>query len=137
MTLHRSEREHPNADLARRAFAAFKAGDHAAVAELFAPDIVWTVGGAGRASGTTHGIAGVIQNAMDIMAWTAGTYVTTPLDFLGSDDHAVVLLHVTATRPDGRRLDQGEVVVFVVRAQRLVEARHLCHDEAAWTAFFA
>lgn len=137
MGLHRTEGEHPNADLVRRAHAAFKAGDAATIGELFADDIVWTVSGSGPASGTTKGMAGVLKNFGDIMEWTQGTYDADPVDYLGSDEHVVNLSHVTASRPDGRRLDVDELVVFKVRGGKLAEAQHMAYDEQAWDDFFA
>ena len=137
MGLHRTDNEHPNADLVRRAHAAFKAGDTATIAELFADDIVWTVTGSGRASGTTKGMDGVMRNFGDIMEWTAGTYNAAPVDYLGSDDHVINLSHVTASRPDGRTLDIDELVVFTVRNGKLATAQHMAYDEKAWDDFFA
>ncbi|HXV94301.1 MAG TPA: nuclear transport factor 2 family protein [Pseudonocardia sp.] len=137
MGLHRTDDEHPNADLVRRAHAAFKAGDAAAIAELFADDIVWTVSGTGPASGTTKGMDGVLRNFGDIMRWTEGTYNAEPIDYMGSDLHAANVSHVTARRPDGRVLDVDEVVVFTVRDGKLAEAQHMAYDEKAWDEFFA
>ncbi len=137
MSLVKTDREHPNADLVRRAHAAFKSGDMAAVQELFAADIVWTVTGKGRASGTTKGMDNVIKNFMDIMEWTEGTYNAEPTDYLGSDTHAINMSHVTARRPDGRTLDLDELVVFTVRDGKLVDAQHMAYDEQAWDDFFA
>jgi uncharacterized protein (TIGR02246 family) len=137
MSISQSDREHPNADLVRRAHAAFKAGDMATVQELFAPDIVWTVTGDGPASGVTKGIDGVLGNFGQIMEWTAGTYDARPVDYLGSDDHVVALAHITASRPDGRTLDLAEAVIFTVVDGRLATAQHMTYDDALWDAFFA
>lgn len=137
MALHRTDAEHPHADLVRRAHAAFKAGDQAEIGRLFADDIVWTVTGHGRASGTTKGMGNVVKNFMDIMEWTEGSYHAEPLDYLGSDDHAINVSHVTARRPDGRTMDMDELVIFKVRDGKLVEAQHMAYDEQAWDEFFA
>lgn len=137
MAVHKTDAEHPNADLVRRAHAAFKAGDMATVQELFAEDIVWTVTGEGPASGVTKGMQGVMENFGQIMEWTAGTYNAAPVDYLGSDGHVVALAHVTASRPDGRTMDLDEAVVFTVRDGQLAAAQHMAYDEKAWDAFFA
>lgn len=137
MAVQPNERDHPNADLVRRAHAAFKAGDVAEIGRLFADDIVWTVTGNSPTAGTTVGMAGVMANFGDIMRWTGGTYDAEPLDYLGSEDHAVNVSRATASRPDGRRLDVQEVVVFRIRDGKLAEAQHMAYDEAAWDAFFA
>ncbi len=137
MAIDKTDVEHPNADLVRRAHAAFKTGDMDEVGRLFADDIVWTVTGSGPASGVTKGMSGVVSNFGDIMRWTEGTYNAEPVDYLGSAGHAINLSHVTATRPDGRRLDQDELVVFTVRDGKLATAQHMAYDEAGWDAFFA
>jgi hypothetical protein len=137
MALHRTDQEHPNADLVRRAHAAFKANDQAEISRLFAEDIVWTVGGEGPQTGTTVGMANVMANFGEIMQLTEGTYHAEPVDYLGSDDHAINISHLTAKRPDGRSIDIMEAVIFRVRDGRLVEAQHIAYDEKAWEEFFA
>lgn len=137
MALHRTDAEHPNADLVRRAHAAFKAGDHEEIGRLFAEDITWVVTGSGRASGTTKGMQNVVKNFMDIMEWTGGTYHAEPVDYLGSEDHAINLSRVSGRRPDGRTMDMDELVVFRVHDGKLVEAQHMAYDEKAWDDFFA
>jgi ketosteroid isomerase-like protein len=137
MGVQKSDNEHPNADLVRRAHAAFKAGDMATVHELFDYEgMVWTVTGNSPAGGTTTGMDGVLRNFGDIMAFTQGTYNAAPVDYLGSDDHVVALAHVTARRADGRTIDVPEAVVFKVRNGKLVEAQHMAYDEQAWDSFF-
>lgn len=137
MAVGRTAGEHPNAGLARRAQQAFMARDMRTLGEVFDQDrLEWTVYGHGPASGTTVGIENVFRNFQDIVSWTAGTYRVTPVDYLGSDDHAVVLARVTARRGDGMRLDVPETVIFTVRAGRLAQAHHLAYDELAWDSFF-
>lgn len=137
MALEKTDVEHPNADLLRRAHAAFKGGDMEEVQRLFAKDISWTVTGKAATGGTTVGMDGVMKNFGDIMGWTEGTYNAEPVDYLGSADHAINISHVTAKRPDGRELDQMETVIFKVRDGQLAEAQHMAFDEEAWDAFFA
>lgn len=129
--------EHPNAALVRRAFEAFESSDDATVSELFHPMIRWRVGGSGPASGETVGIDGVLANYRRILEWTAGDYHAEPRDFLGSEHHAIALTRARASRPDGRRLDVQQAVIFTVRDGRFVECHHMAYDEAAWDAFFA
>ena len=137
MALAKTEHEHPNADLVRRAHAAFKAGDQAEISALFADDIVWTVSGKGPQTGSTVGMPAVIGNFMEIMALTEGTYFADPVDYLGSDGHAVNISHLTAKRPDGRSIDVMETVIFQVRGGQLAKAQHMAYDKTAWEDFFA
>jgi len=138
MAVAKTDQEHPNADLVRRAHAAFKSGDIEEAQRLFDWDsMVWTVTGNGPASGVTKGMDGVLANFGDIMRWTEDTYNAEPLDYLGSAGHAINISRVSATRPDGRRMDMTETVIFQVRDGKLATAHHMAFDEAAWDAFFA
>jgi hypothetical protein len=67
---------------------------------------------------------------------TDGTYNAVGFDYLGSDDHAIALSHLTARRGD-RMLEIDEAVIFTVREGRFVEAYHLAYDQYAWDEFFA
>lgn len=129
-------REHENAELVRRAHAAFKAGDQAAIREIFAEDIEWLVPGDSLAATHDRGMDEVMRSFMKLVELTNGTYNAVGFDYLGGEDHAVALAHVTAER-EGRRLDLDEAVIFTVRDGKLAKAVHIAYDHAAWDAFFA
>lgn len=125
-----------NAELVKRAYAAFDEGDREAVGELFAPDIEWRVPGESRAATVDHGMEEVFEGFERIMELTGGTYDHEVIDCLGGEDHAIALVRVTAER-DGRTLDTREVVVFRVEDGRLHDAHHVPFDLYEWDEFFS
>ena len=132
-----SPAEHPHATMVRRAHAAFKSGDMQAVREMFDWDSIrWVVPGRSLVSGVDIGMEAVFANFGKCVELSNGTYNAVGFDYLGSDDHAVALAHLTAER-DGMRLEVDEAVVFTVRDGRFVEAHHLAYDQDAWDQFFS
>ncbi len=129
--------EHPNAAKVRRAHEAFKTGDMDVVREIFDWDgIEWVLPGRSKVSGVDHGMEEVFANFGRCMEMTNGTYSAVGFDYLGSDDHAVALAHLTAER-DGRTLDLDEAVIFTVEGDKLTKAYHLAYDQYAWDEFFS
>ncbi|MCS0638493.1 nuclear transport factor 2 family protein [Streptomyces sp. LP05-1] len=89
-----------------------QARDWQALEVLFAPDITWTVPGSGPLSGTVRGTAAAVARARLI----ARRGVRTELLHLLTGRHGVALiLHNTATAPDGRVLDEHLAAVLTVR----------------------
>jgi hypothetical protein len=129
--------EHPHAALVRRAHEAFKTGDMDTVREIFDWDAIrWTLPGKSLVSGVDIGMEQVFANFGKCMELTDGTYNAVGFDYLGGENHAVALAHLTAQR-NGRTLEVDEAVVFTVRGGRLVEAYHLAYDQDAWDEFFS
>lgn len=129
--------EHPNAALVRRAHEAFKTGDMESVREIFDWDgIRWELPGKSLVAGVDVGMEEVFANFGKCMELTDGTYQAVGFDYLGSDDHAIALAHLTARRGD-RELEVDEAVIFTVRDGKLVDAYHLAYDQYAWDEFFS
>lgn len=128
--------EHHNAALVRRAHDAFKTGDMDAVREIFDWDAIrWFMPGESLVSGLDVGMEAVFGNFGKCMELTDGTYSAIGFDYLGSDNHAVALAHLTAQR-NGKTLEVDEAVIFKVRNGKLTEAHHLAYDQYAWDDFF-
>lgn len=127
-----------NAALVRRAHAAFKAGDQATIAEIFAEDIEWVVPGHPDSMATTvdHGMQEVAGSFLTLMEATQGTYDAVGTDYLGGERTAIARAHVTAQRPGKEPLDMEEVVVFDVRDGKLARAVHIPFDQQRWDEFF-
>lgn len=126
-----------NAALVRRAHAAFKSNDQAAIAEIFAPDIEWIVTGDSQTATVDHGMMEVGVSFMKIVEMTGGTYDAVGTDYLGGESTAIARAHVTAQREGKEPLDVEEVVVFDVVDGRLARAVHIPFDQDAWDEFFA
>lgn len=111
---------HPDADLIRRGFAAFAAGDMDTLSELLADDVVWHVPGDNRWSGTYKGkqdtfgfFAGVTQQA--------DSFENDVHAVLADDEHAVALVNTSVT-VGGETVTGHGVNVFHMRGGQVSEA---------------
>jgi ketosteroid isomerase-like protein len=95
-----------NLENAKKAYAAFTAGDVAAASANLADDIEWIVPGNSKVSGTYHGKDEVIAFWMTV---AEKGFTTSPEHFLADDDRVVVL---TSTSADGHTADSVDVLTF-------------------------
>ncbi|GAA2499188.1 nuclear transport factor 2 family protein [Terrabacter carboxydivorans] len=116
-----------DAEVVRRGYAAFSAGDMATLTELFADDAVWHSPGSGSLSGTKQGRDAILSFFGELMTRSEGSLVVTLDDVVGGDNHSVGLNRVHATRGTNT-LDQHGVIVFTVRDGRVTEAREFFED---------
>lgn len=125
-------------ELMRRGYEAFGKGDLDTLREQFAPDLVWHVGGDNPLTGDYKGIDEVFGYFGRIFEMTGGNLQQEVHDLLASDEHAVAITHVRASRPDGRKMDMNQVGVYHVNANNQVtEAWTIPEDAAAANDFFA
>jgi ketosteroid isomerase-like protein len=124
------------ADRLRRGFAAFSAGDLAALDGLFADDVVWTIPGETRVSGTYRGRDEILAMLRSLHELTGGSYRVEPLWLVADDEHAAVAYRATGER-EGRSIDLVQVLACTVRDGRLAEVLALPADPAAFAAFWA
>ncbi|GAA2576515.1 nuclear transport factor 2 family protein [Actinomadura fulvescens] len=125
-------REHPNVKLIRDYYAAYAAGDIAALRNrFFAPDIVWTIPG-------HHPLAGTKRGADEVIAFfeqLARAGMKAEPIFLAADGDWVVDLHRGwSTTPEG--LDQLWALAFRIKNRRIVEAVNYPGDQHAADAYF-
>jgi ketosteroid isomerase-like protein len=95
-----------NIETAKRAYAAFSAGDAAAAMENMADDIEWITAGSASVSGTVHG-------KQDVGAlwgsFAAKGFTTSPQYWFSDDERVVVLTQITL---DGESADAADVLTF-------------------------
>ncbi|MGH2729268.1 MAG: nuclear transport factor 2 family protein [Actinomycetota bacterium] len=103
--------EHPNVARLKKGYDAFASGDLDALKGLFADDILWHVPGNNPLAGDYKGQDEVFGFFAKIAQETGGTFKLELHDVLANDEHAVVLVRVSAER-NGKRLD-GEPGVQV------------------------
>jgi ketosteroid isomerase-like protein len=120
----------------REGYAAFNRGDAAALAELFAADIVWHFPGTSKLAGEHVGRDASLAVLGAYGAASGGTLQANLVDVMASDDHVTGWANDTASTDD-RTLDLNSVVLFTLRDGKVVEARHLVDDQAALDAFLA
>jgi len=126
-----------NIERIKQGYAAFNTGDLATLEALFAPDIVWHEPGSSPISATYKGWAEVSGLFVNYAVLSGGTFKAELDDVLASDARVFSIARVSGER-NGRRLDQGDHVLFEVGPDdRITEARVLYHDQAAVDAFWS
>lgn len=121
--------DHPNADLVRKGYQAFAAGDMETVAALFADDIVWHEAGNGPISGDFAGKDAVFGHFARLAEVTGGTFGQEIHDLLANDEHAVVLVEQWWEQPHPFR--GKSVHVWHVKDGIATEAWLTGQDQAA------
>ena len=129
--------DHPNATLIRRGYAAFGAGDMATLDSVFADDVVWMVAGRHQLAGRYTGKAEVFGKLFAGLGERTGGTLEIEIETVVADDHqAVVLCHHTAEH-GGRRLDVDAIDYYMIRGDRIVQARSTNYDASGVDAFYA
>ena len=127
---------HENGERLLGGFAAFAAGDLAALEELFAPDVEWTIPGRSRLAGTARGLPAVLELVRSFASLTDGTYAASPRWVLADDEHAVVGYRASGSR-EGRTIDIEQALLCRFEDGRVVEVLGLPTDPDAFDAFWA
>lgn len=125
-----------NAELVRRGYEAFIAGDLATLGELFAEDAAWSVPGSGVLAGTKRGREAILAYFGELGARSQGSLRVTVQDIVGGEKHTVGIHHSHA-EIDGKTYDQAAVVVFVIRDGKVGEAKEFFEDPAKADGFWA
>jgi ketosteroid isomerase-like protein len=123
--------EHPNAVAYRRTADAFRAGDFAALQELFDPDVVWHIPGHGTRSGDIRGLDAVVA----FLRGLAAGWILREHDVIANDQHVVALSNMGVRRPD-LELEVRVVSVFHFRNGRQVERWFYPEDLEAFDRVF-
>jgi uncharacterized protein len=130
--------EHPNVAMVRRAYEAMATGDISWMQANSSPDIVFTQLGRNPIAGRFEGQEKMFGHFGEFVGITGGDFKFTIGDVLVNDERAVVLMHLSAGRPDGRRLDLDEVHVFDFGADGKVAAlKAIPEDAYALDEFFS
>jgi ketosteroid isomerase-like protein len=122
---------HPNEALARREMELIKAGDLEALEDIYAPDLVIHYPGRNPLSGT-HTAEAFLSRFEALLG--DGTLTRELHDALGSDEHAVQLLQVSASAR-GRSHSWNAVAVLHVRDGRFSECWLHIDDQYALDEF--
>ena len=129
--------EHPNVQRIRDAYAAFAAGDLTAALKDLAPNAVFHFNGSGPLSGDHTGLDDISAALIGAFELTAGTQKLDIASVFADDHHGVVVLHETASRPDGATLDIDEVHVLAIDDEgRITDLWDLPTDPGVHDTFF-
>lgn len=110
---------HPNEELARRELEVLEAGDMDALAELYADDFVFHYPGRNPLAGDYRSFQEFLAKIEPLLG-EEGAITRGLHDALGSDDHVVQLLNVTA-EAHGRSHSWQAVVVMHTRDGKISE----------------
>lgn len=125
-----------NEALVRRIFAAFAEKRGFALRDAFADDATWTVPGSGTMAGTFCGREEIFGFLGRLPKETDGTYSSTLIDVLASDDRAAALYRASGERK-GRHLELDQVLWFRIEDGLVRDVLALPSDPAAFEAFWA
>ena len=116
---------------------AFNRNDIDAAASGVADDVVYIIRGRATVSGIYRGrqqFAGVLRR---IKQMTDGTMAGKPEVALVDGDNIMMYMHVTGTRPDGRRYDNDQAYLYRYREGKLIEGQTIPVDQHAFEEFLA
>ncbi len=127
--------EHPNVARIREAYAAFDKGDHAAINDSFAEDVVFHIPGRHQLTGDYRGRDAVLGFFGKVMEVTEGTFHVDVHAVLADDEHGVALVITTASR-GGRSMKVNEAHVTHLRDGKIVEFWNASTDQHASDELF-
>lgn len=125
-----------NAELIRRGYEAFNAGDINTLAELFTEDAVWYAAGSGVLSGKKEGRDAVLAYFGELGSRSQGTFQATVQDIVGGEQHTVGIQQSHAQN-NGKTLDAATAIAFVLRDGKVIEGREYFTDTASADEFWA
>jgi uncharacterized protein len=125
-----------NADLVRRGYAAFSAGDLATLTEVFAEDAVWNVPGSSPISGEKKGRDAILAYFGELMTASNGTFTATLQDVIAGQDHTIGL-HRNHAERNNKTDDQDVVLVFTIQDGRITAVQQFFEDTAASDDFWS
>ena len=123
-------------DVVRKGYAAFIAGNLAALSELFAEDATWVVPGSNPTSGTKQGRDAIMAYLVEVVTNSEGTFKTTQLALTEGDGHVFSLDRIEASR-NGASLNTTGVNVFQLQDGRVQSVQQYFEDTAETDAFWA
>lgn len=129
--------QHANVELARRAYAAFAAGDMNTVRDLIADEAVWHVLGHSPIAGDYKGKDEIFGFFGQLMARTDGTFRLEVHDILANDEHGVTLVTERAERNGKSWVSRAVHVSHPDSEGRVKEFWSFQEDQAASDAFWA
>jgi ketosteroid isomerase-like protein len=125
------------AEVVRRGYAAFNAGDMKTLTELFDENASWTTPGRTSIAGDRKGREAAFAQFGRYASETGGTFKADLKHLFTSDDGRVIgVHHNTATRGD-KHLAVDCCIVFEVKDGRIAAGKEHFFDLYAWDSFWS
>lgn len=118
---------HPNETMLRDAYAAFAAGDVAAVLAVLDKDICWHVPGLNQLSGTFEGHEEVVQHFTTLFQVTDGTFSMKVQRVFADDEGGAVFTAVTGSR-DGNQYSYRHAHLWTIRDGKAIKFEEFPDD---------
>jgi len=131
-----TETMHPNEELARDAYEAFRNKDIPAVMELMADDIDFQVPGRSVQSGTFKGKSEVGRYFTTVGKHTAGTHTVEVLDVFADDTQVVALLRALGQHQE-KVFDMTVIHLLGVSDGKISEVSIIPTDQYAFDEFWS
>ena len=126
-----------NAEVVARAYAAFNTSDLETLTELFHENSSWHTPGKSPIAGDNVGREAVFAQFGRYVGDTAGTFKATLSAVFESQDGRVVGLHHNSAERNGKQLDTGCCISFVVEDGQIVSGREHFFDLYNWDEFWS
>ena len=121
----------------RAGFDAFARGDGAAFAAMFHADATWNHRNDDRLGGVHDGRDRIMAFLAESAQLTAGTLRAVPERLMADGDGSVaVVTRVSGGRPDDRRFDDRQILLFKVEEEHVRTVDQYVGDPTAVTAFW-
>jgi ketosteroid isomerase-like protein len=137
MSLQSTEPTTDNAEVVRRAYAAFNEADVATLTELMDTDISWHTPGRSPIAGDYLGRDAVFGQFGRYGGDTGGTFKAELKQVFTSPDGRVIGLHHNSGERNGKRLDSDCCIVFEIEDGRVTSGREHFFDLANWDEFWS
>jgi ketosteroid isomerase-like protein len=126
-----------DAELVRRGYEAFNAGDMETLTELFNENAVWHTPGRSPIAGDHEGRDAAFAQFGRYGGDTGGTFKAELRYVLADDDGHAVGIHHNSAQREGKQLDVDCALVFEIRDGRVVDGREHFYDLEAWDEFWS
>ena len=128
---------HPNEALVQRLYDAFNAGDMDTLAQLFTPDIIWSVAGNSQISGDHKGQDAVFSLFALCGELTGGNLEVVPETITAKGDDTVVSTHRVLAKRGDKQLNVTETENITIKDGKIAKAVESVSDQAESDAFWA
>jgi ketosteroid isomerase-like protein len=127
-----------DADVVRAVFQAFAGVGLAALGGLLHADATWYHRNDDRLGGVCHGSDAIMAYLAESAQLTGGTLRAVPQSFMtGRQGRVCMLARLSASRPDGRSMDDPQLVLFTLDDGCVRSIDQFAGDPTAVAAFWA
>lgn len=129
--------QNKNAEIVRRGYHAFDAGDVKTLAELFDEKASWHTPGKSILSGHHKGREAVLGYFARLGQESGGTFKTELLHVTADDENHVIGVHHSTAQRHGKKLAVDTCIIFELKNGKIISAKEFIYDLHAADAFFS